>query len=93
MRLSDSQLFDGGFGFLLASHVLFLDVQVLHLRKQFRVLIMFYQEYREDIREADSEKVVQAIVNQVEQFWLAHKELPNPESVPTPDKHHQSSGD
>ena len=46
---------------------------------------MFYQEYREDIREGDSAKFIQTIVQQVEQIYVEHTDQPQPTPKPTPD--------
>lgn len=56
-----------------------------------QILIMFYQEYREDIREVNSEKFMQAIVQQVEQFWVDH--IHQPQSSPDPAPDTSPSGD
>ena len=49
------------------------------------VLLLFYQEYREDLRDAGTEKFMQVIVKQVEEFVLAHREQSTPTPKPTPD--------
>jgi hypothetical protein len=56
-----------------------------------QILIMLYQEYREDIRDVNSAKFMQGIVQQVEQFLVDHMDQPHPSPDPTPDTPH--SGD
>jgi hypothetical protein len=48
------------------------------------ILVCLYQENRLDIRDAQGEKLMREIVKQVEEFWLDHKDHPQPTPKPTP---------
>jgi len=48
------------------------------------VLIMFYQEYREDLREGSSERLIRVIQKEIEELLAAPKEKPQPTPEPTP---------
>jgi len=45
--------------------------------------IFFYQECSLDVRDARAEKVMREVVQQIEEFWLAHKKQPQPTPKPT----------
>jgi hypothetical protein len=48
-----------------------------------QTVLAFYGYHREDLRDASTEKVMQTVVQQVEEFWLAHKEQTQPSPTPT----------
>ena len=48
------------------------------------VLVMLYQEYREDLREGSSERLMRVIQKEIEELLAAPKEEPNPTPDPTP---------
>lgn len=48
------------------------------------ILIMFYKEYREDLREINSEKLTSRLQKEIEEFFVAPKEKPQPTPEPTP---------
>jgi hypothetical protein len=55
------------------------------------ILIMVYQEYREDLREISSEKIMRVIQKEIEDLLAAPKEESRPTPEPTPNKAHPSS--
>jgi hypothetical protein len=44
------------------------------------ILMFLCQEYRLDTRGANGEKLIREIVQQVQEFWLVHKDQPAPNS-------------
>ena len=55
------------------------------------ILIMVYQQYREDLREISSEKIMRVIQKEIEELLAAPKEESRPTPKPTPDKDHPPS--